>query len=119
MSYLRYGSVFKYVDGISGNYIFHSSSVGKHPEYIEDYGRISNEALVELFAEYFKGNSELFRDYMIKQLAKKLNVKLRKKPLSDREAFERTIKNHNEWVKENKDWLDKIGGKSRVIRHKQ
>lgn len=78
MSYIRYGSIYKYVEGESTDYIF--STIGT----IEDYGSISNETIVELlftFAE--KGDDDdLMMSQMAKRLAENLNIKLRRKPLT-------------------------------------
>lgn len=111
MSYLRYGSIYKFVDGTSKDYIFCGITpkvkkyrgYDEHPEdyknYIEDYGSISNESIVELIWRHWETEDKEFKEYMLKNLAKRLNVKLRKKPLTDAQSLKLHIKNHNKWLK--------------------
>ena len=90
MSYIRNGSIYKYVEGKSIDYVF---STGKG---IEDYGSISNETIVELlftFAE--KGDDDdLIMSQMAKRLAENLKIKLRKKPLT----FEEQLNSQTEHI---------------------
>lgn len=76
MSYIRYGSVYKYVDGISKDYIYCYSYKGK--DMMEDYGKITNETIIELIAGKLE-DDKVLQKYLLPILAKKLNVRLRKK----------------------------------------
>jgi len=78
MSYIRAGWPMKYVKGISKDYVFPDTS-----GYIEDYDRITDDGLVELICLYWRTDDELFKQHMMKRLADRLGVKLRKKPLDD------------------------------------
>ena len=81
MSYLRAGYPLKYVEGESEDYVFpHSDG------YIEDYGKITNEGIVELLFRYWKTEDTMFKEHLLKRLAEKLNVKLRDKPLTEEEG---------------------------------
>jgi len=86
MSYLRASYPLKYVEGISHDYIYRTTSGKKRKrQFIQDYGNISNEGLVELVAEFLKEETErnaVINNYLIRKLAGKLDVKLRKKPLT-------------------------------------
>lgn len=100
MSYIRGGSVYKYVDGISVDYIYPTSyEKGKKTiHYIEDYGKISDECLVELLFRYTKITDALCPDhdlkgYLLNKVAERLNVKLRKKPLTDNQEIKEHWKN--------------------------
>ena len=92
MSYLRYGLVFTYVDGTSKDYIFPyccgtkdgCENCGKG--YIEDYGSIRKESLVELIAHCllesnYRPTDMEFRQYLVNRLSEQLKVPLRRKPL--------------------------------------
>lgn len=102
MSYIRAVSVYRFVDGTSRDYIFPSYKKvkSKTKYYIEDYGKISNETLVELVARYglFQDEEFGFKDYIIKKLAERLNVKLRKKPLNIDEEIETMWTNHQKFL---------------------
>jgi len=76
MSYIRASYPLRYVDGISNDYVFCSD------EYIEDYGKISNEGLIEILSERWITDDDLLKNYILQKLAKRLNVKLREKPLT-------------------------------------
>lgn len=78
MSYIRFGSVYNYVEGKSEDYIYPAEYKGKI--YIESYG-CSNETLVELIARSIDADYTEYKNFLIKKLALELNVKLRKKPL--------------------------------------
>lgn len=100
MSYLRFGSTNRFVVGTSGSYIIGTSDM-KGRDVIHSFGH-DNAGLVELFAKKFtcveddKPNSnwnKLFKKWMLKELARALDVKLRKKPLTEEEAFEEDMKN--------------------------
>ena len=92
MSYIRYGHPLRYVKGESEDYIF--STIEGNKNVIEDYGDISNSGLVEILCrtidEYYDGTPYrelLMGDYLKKKLAKKLNVELRKAPLTDKQLL--------------------------------
>ena len=76
----------QYVEGISDSYVFED-----YTGYIEDYDRLSNKALMEILIENWGTEDKLLKNYLIKKLAEKLDVKLRKKPLTAEEAFEKTF----------------------------
>lgn len=108
MSYLRYGSVFKFVDGISKDYVFPSEyKKGKKLiPYIEDYGEMSNEAIIEIMLGYFEAKdnlspelNEVLKQHILKRLAENLKIKLRQKPLTLKQEIELTIKEHNKFKK--------------------
>jgi len=88
MSYLRYGWPLKYVEAESEDYVY---VTGYKKEYVEDYGGISDNGLVELCCkaidEYYK-DDPTFKEYLMKKLAKRLKVKLRKRPLTDDEIWD-------------------------------
>ena len=101
MSYLRAGSIFKYVEGESKDYVFPESyKKGKKTIYhIVDYGSITNEGLVELFFIHVEAFDSLcpefdntLTDYLLKKLAEKLKVKLRKKPLTNEQVLKLMLK---------------------------
>lgn len=73
-----------------------------HPDFIEDYGSISNEAIIEIFAKRYCENHKdtLLNEYMLKNLAEKLNVKLRDKPLTWEEQYDLMAKSMNEYKEE-------------------
>ncbi|MCK4589560.1 MAG: hypothetical protein KAT77_03895 [Nanoarchaeota archaeon] len=82
MSYIRSGEPFKFVESESRDYVFPSD------KQIEDHGKITDQGLVELFYRYWKTDDTSFKNHLLKCLAKKLNVKLREKPLSEEEYVE-------------------------------
>lgn len=88
MSYLRW-SVGKYVEGVCNDYVFCSVAGKGTPDFIEDYGRISDEGLVELVARMTIGDwregDVLIRQHLVKRLAERLKVKLRETPFTDEE----------------------------------
>ena len=87
MSYIRAGWPMRYVKGDSRDYVFSDG------EEITDYGGLTNEGFVEIFARHFNVKDKELRDYMLKTLAKKLNVKLRDKPLSWSQILKRMEQN--------------------------
>ena len=106
MSYIRAGSPLIYVEGNSTDYIFHSVGNEEKPEgWIEDYGSISNESIVEILANRFLKEDPTFRDYLIPILAERLNVKLREKPLSYEELDSLYDTQMAEWRKNNDERL--------------
>jgi len=82
-----------YVKGNSTDYVFLDSGGKEYPAYIEDYDRLSNEGFVEMFARWFKTEDKEFQEYMLKKLAEKLDVKLRKKPLTWEQVYDGMVKN--------------------------
>ena len=96
MAYLRCGSILKYVEGKSEDYVFPTSKKKgkKWVNFIEDYGGITNEGLVEMFCEHIEVYDSLLpsfdrtlTEYLLKRLAEKLKVKLRKKPLTEKQLL--------------------------------
>ncbi|MBR9675969.1 hypothetical protein GOV05_03100 [Candidatus Woesearchaeota archaeon] len=95
MSYIRASYPYVYVKGVSNDYVFCD---GKH-NYVEDYGRLSNESIVEMLSRLWKTEDKLFKEYLIKKIAERLDVKLRKKPLTFDgfwEEYDKEIKNIKE-----------------------
>ena len=84
MSYIRPGHKLDYVNGISHDYVFPATN-DKGKDYIEDYGKLSNEGLCEILCKVIDKHFEdpIEKKYFMKQLASKLEVKLRKKPLKE------------------------------------
>lgn len=112
MSYLRWGHPLKYVDGNSEDYIWGGESKGK--KYVQNYGPISNKGIIELLSQEWKPEDEwdkILKQRVIEQLAKTLNVKLRKKPLTFKQYMKLELKNMREFNEENKEFLDELGGK--------
>ena len=94
MSYLRWFEPLRYVDADSIDYVYGTYDE-KGNVYIQDYGGLSDEGLVELCCrainEYWKKDPE-FKEYLMKKLAKRLKVKLRKKPLTDEEILNELLR---------------------------
>jgi hypothetical protein len=67
MSYIRAGHSYEFVVGISDDYIY-PAGAEDGSVYIEDYGHISNNTIVELFCKFAKIEDEMFREYLIKTL---------------------------------------------------
>lgn len=86
MSYIRAAWPLKYVEGNSEDYVFPCD------DYIEDYGKISDKGFIELLFRYWKTDDIPFKKHLLKRLAKRLNVKLRDKPLTSDEEDELTKK---------------------------
>lgn len=101
MSYLRPSYPLTHVNGESKDYIF-SYKNKKGKEKICDYDRLSDEGIVELFAEIVREHKwlkeKVFCEYLLVKLAERLKVKLRKKPLSDDEFWEKVF-GHNKVYK--------------------
>jgi len=98
MSYIRSGSTFMFVEGESSDYIYPTTQDGK--TLIMDYGLLHNNTLVELIARNLSKDKYGFEKYLIQHLAKRLKVKLRKKPLTREEAFDITCKKVEKFSKE-------------------
>lgn len=93
MSYIRAVSEYDYVKGKNpGDYVFWSASCGKYPQFIEDYGSISDTTLVEFFARIlynqkdFKEN-DLYYVYLMQKLSKRLDVTLKPEFLKTKDRF--------------------------------
>ena len=89
MSYIRAGWPLMYVYGSSKDYVFPTSYKGKI--YIEDYGHITNNGIIEILFRNWNPEDEyemVFKEHLLKLLAKRLKVRLRKKPLTVDQAFE-------------------------------
>lgn len=104
MSFQRYNYPLIYFDGKSKSYVFPTSFKGK--DYIEDYGDIykDNVSFIELIGKYVRmaTDNQEYSEKIIKILAKKLRVehKLRKKPLTDKEFFKLVDKQMVEFRKD-------------------
>ena len=88
MSYIRIGYPLIFVKGESEDYIFESLDDNDEP-YVHDYGSCENSTLVELACksiEEMYGKKPIAR-YLMKKLADRLGIKLRKKPLTEKEWF--------------------------------
>jgi hypothetical protein len=83
MSYIRSGWPLKYVEGDGEDYVFPDCS-----DYIEDYNKISDKGFIELLFKHWKTDDKLFKEHLLKRLAERLNVKLRDKPLTEKEVWE-------------------------------
>jgi len=83
-SYIKTGEPYIYVNGESDDYIFLCDGLTK--KYIEDYGKISKETLFDLIfvVNWEVGEGKILKEYLLKKLAEKLKIKLRKKPLSQK-----------------------------------
>ncbi|MAG22294.1 MAG: hypothetical protein CL943_03250 [Candidatus Diapherotrites archaeon] len=79
MSYIRPGHENRFVAGTSKDYVFPALN-GKGEEYIEDYGKLSKKGLCEILCGvisiHYTRQAE--KEYFMRQLADKLNVRLRK-----------------------------------------
>jgi len=95
-SYVRPGTPYVYVDGENEDYIFLCDSLNKN--YIEDYGKISKESIVDIIFNEWKTtteNDKILKKYMLKKLAEQLKVKIRKKPLNAKSwlaKYKKTLK---------------------------
>lgn len=90
MSYIRAAWEHTYVDGHSTDYVF---STG---DYIEDYGNISKEGIIELLFLHWETKDVMFKNHILKKLAKMLNVKLRDIPLTFEQVVEKTMQRMNQ-----------------------
>lgn len=85
MSYLRFGWDLRYVAGESGDYIIHDYQKGIINYRKEGENTLSDSGLVELCccAIYEKWGKDMeFVKWLTGRLSERLNVKLRKTPLS-------------------------------------
>lgn len=84
MSYIRLNSEMRFVKGKSDCYIFPSAETNT----IEDYGKITDKVIVELLFRYWKTDDSEFKEYLLKKLAERLYVELRKNPLTNEEWYD-------------------------------
>lgn len=112
MSYIRSGHPLIYVEGNSKDYVFPSAvpdgKGGYKTGYIEGYGMITDSGFIELLYRTWKTDDKLFKKHLLKRLAERLGVKLRKKPLTDKERDKLEEKNFRKLKKEHPYWFDKI-----------
>lgn len=96
MSYIRCGYPLRYVKGNSEDYIFLS------PDGIEDYGSISDSGFVELLFRHWDVAKvdEEFKNHLLKRLAKRLEVQLREKPLTEKQWLKQSIEEVDKFFKE-------------------
>ena len=89
MSYIRAGHPLKYVKGNSEDYIYEVAVKKGHRPFIQDYGNITNETIVELCCtaidKAYGEREKCFKRYLMQKLAERLKVELRKTPLTDKE----------------------------------
>jgi len=89
MSYIRPGTVGRIVKGvINKGYVILATE--KNKDEIVSYGH-NKEALIEMLFIHWKTQDKLFKDWLIRELAKELQVTVRKKPLSADESIKKTI----------------------------
>jgi hypothetical protein len=86
MSYIRAGYPLVYVDGVSEDYVFPHTDGD-----IEDYGKVTDKGMIELLFRHWKTEDHEFKDYLLRKVAARLNVRLRGKPLT-KEEREKPIK---------------------------
>jgi hypothetical protein len=87
MSYIRSGWDYKYVEGESTDYVFLCGD-GKGNDFVEDYGKISDKGFVDLLFRHWKTEDIAFKNHLLRRLANRLNVKIRKKPLTWEKQFD-------------------------------
>jgi hypothetical protein len=78
MSYIRAGHPMGFVDGMSYDYVYPTFD-GEH-KYIEDYGSITNEGIIEMIYQHWETPDEydaLLKDKLLRYLAERLHVKIR------------------------------------------
>jgi len=82
MSYIRPLSPYTFVEGYNdGDYVYRSD------KEIEDYGEMSNETIIDILLCQAKRDKDLILNHSMIRLAENLKIKLRKKPLSNKEWF--------------------------------
>ena len=89
MSYIRAGHPLSYVDGNSEDYVYCD---GKR---IVDYGGISDTGFIEMLFDHWQTDDKMFKNHLLKRLADRLKVKLRKKPLTEKQLEKLYLK----WIK--------------------
>lgn len=120
MSYIRASSIFKFVRGESSDYVYPTSykKGKKEIDYIEDYGGISDAGIIEMLFRYQTKEEDFNKKdvlivHLLKRLAENLNVKLRKKPLTDKQEMREFNKRLNKFSKD-----EKLGGKIKWMKRK-
>ena len=98
MSYLRYNSPYKYLFGKSNDYVFSTYHFSK--EVIEDYGKMSNESIIEILLNIGVNSKDILLVHLAKRLAENLEIELRKKPLTTKQLIEESFKISKEVEKE-------------------
>jgi len=104
MSYIRAGHPLKHVDGVSNDYVFPTTNPDTNEHYIEDYGGISDDGFIELLFKRWHTNDIIFKEHLLKRLAKRLNVTLRNRPLTSQEEDIITKKLLEEFEKNNSEF---------------
>ena len=99
MSYIRNGYPLRYVEGNSKDYVFCSCAFKDMPSFIEDYGKITNEGIIELLFDNWETEDIMFKEHLLKRLSENLKVKLRDKPLTVEEVFKLMDENLKEFKK--------------------
>lgn len=110
MSYIRNLSPHTYVEGISEDYVYPTQNK-KGEFWIEDYGGMKNETIVELMIRQAKQDDNDLILLMAQRLARNLNIKLRQKPLTSKQWLEESNKIHEEFRKKRERRLTKEVGK--------
>ena len=87
MSYIRAAWEMRFVEGESKDYVFLDVD-----GWVEDYGSVTAEGLIEMLWMHWGRDDDAFKEYILKKLAEKLNVKLRETPLTFEESFAITAK---------------------------
>lgn len=113
MSYIRASGPYEYVDNDECiDYVFPTAQpkvknprdYNKHPEdyeeYIEDYGSITNNGMIELLIKNWNTTDEQFKKHLVKRLAEKLNVKLRKNKLTSKQYAKISHEQMRIWEKQ-------------------
>ena len=112
MSYIRYSHPYRFVDGNSDDYIWCGQDSQDGEYYIEDYGKISDNTLVELLAQVLIDNNHVhdprYREYLLKKLSERLKVSLRPQKLTVAEWIALDNKNMDEW-KQSNDYKELFG----------
>jgi hypothetical protein len=89
MNYLMQGQPFKYVDGECQPRDTVTTRKNKHgKEEIEPYGKLSDQALMEIVCLAMDCHEPILVKFARKELADRLKVNLRKKPMSTKEALD-------------------------------
>ena len=104
MSYIRYNHPLVFVEGFSEDYVYDSAS---RDNFIEDYGNISDNGFIELLFQEWQTDDVVFKNHLLKRLAERLNVKLRKTPLSDEKYLELDEEHSKQFEKENSELFKK------------
>jgi len=81
------GEPFKYLKGFSKDYVFPTTTKfkGEKYDYIQDYGGIDNKTIIEILFRQGKWKKDILLIHLALRLAQNLKIKLRKKPLTDKQ----------------------------------